>query len=84
LSETINRVCEDHDHWVITKKEDKAVAMIALEDCESLVQTTHLLKSPRNARRLSTSIEQLERNKGKERENQSLSSTRFPVIGHAA
>ena len=65
LSDTMNRVCEDHDPWVITKRRDKAVVMISLEDYESLIETTHLLKSPRNARRLLESIEQLEKGKGK-------------------
>jgi len=67
LSDTINRICEDHDPWVITKKDDKAVVMISLEDYESLVETSYLLKSPRSARRLLESIVQLERSKGKKR-----------------
>ncbi|MDA0322429.1 MAG: type II toxin-antitoxin system prevent-host-death family antitoxin [Verrucomicrobia bacterium] len=67
LSETINRVCEDHDPWVITKRRDKAVVMISLEDYESLVETSHLLKSPRNARRLLESIEEIEKGKGRKR-----------------
>ena len=67
LSDAINRVCEDHDPWVITKRRDKAVVMISLEDYESLMETSHLLKSPRNARRLLESIEQLEKGKGRKR-----------------
>lgn len=67
LADAINRVCEDHDPWVITKRRDKAVVMISLEDYESLVETAHLLKSPRNARRLLESIEQLEKGKGKKK-----------------
>ena len=65
LSDTINKVCEDHDPWLITKRRDKAVVMISLEDYESLLETSYLLKSPRNARRLLESTEQLEQGEGK-------------------
>ena len=65
LSDVIGRVCEDHDPLVITKRRDKAVVMMSLEDYESLVETSYLLKSPRNARRLLESIQQLAKGKGK-------------------
>ena len=42
--------------------------MISLEDYEAMEETTHLLRSPKNAKRLLESIDQLERGKGKERE----------------
>ncbi len=68
LSDTISKVCENHDPVIITKRRDTAVVMISLEDYESLVETTHLLRSPRNARRLLESIRQLEEGKGKQRD----------------
>ena len=40
--------------------------MISLEDYESLTETAYLLKSPRNARRLLASLEELEQGKGRE------------------
>lgn len=67
LADTISKVCEDHDPVIITKRRDKAVVMISLEDYESLVETSYLLKSPRNARRLLESIQQLESGKGKKK-----------------
>ncbi len=67
LADTISQVCENHDPVVITKRRDTAVVMISLEDYESLVETSHLLRSPRNARRLLESIQQLEEGKGKPR-----------------
>lgn len=67
LADTITRVCLDHDPIVIRKRRDNAVVMISLEDYESLVETSYLLRSPRNARRLLESIQQLEDGKGKER-----------------
>ena len=67
LADTITRVCLDHDPIIIRKRRDNAVVMISLEDYESLVETSYLLRSPRNARRLLASIQQLEDGKGKER-----------------
>lgn len=67
LSDIIEKVCEDHDPLVITKRRDKAVVLISLEDYESLEETAYLLKSPRNARRLLESIKELEEGGGTER-----------------
>jgi antitoxin YefM len=67
LSETIERVCEDRAPIIVTKRRDKAVVIMSLDDYESLVETSYLLKSSRNARRLLESIKELEEGKGKER-----------------
>ena len=68
LAKTISRVCEDHSPVIITKKGTEAVVMISLEDYEAMEETTYLLRSPKNAKRLLESIDQLEQGKGKERE----------------
>ena len=61
-------VCVNHDPVIITKKGTDAVVMISLEDFEAMQETTHLLRSPRNAKRLIESIEQLNAGSGRERE----------------
>ena len=68
LAKTISRVCEDHSPVIITKKGTEAVVMISLEDYEAMEETTYLLRSPKNTKRLLESIEQLEQGKGQERE----------------
>ena len=68
LAKTITNVCEDHSPVIITKKGTEAVVMISLEDYEAMEETTYLLRSPKNAKRLLESIDQLEHGKGKERE----------------
>ena len=68
LSDIIEKVCEDHDHIIITKRRDKAVVMMSLEDYEALKETAYLLRSPRNARRLLESIMELEEEKGIQKE----------------
>jgi len=60
----MNKVCEDHDPVIITRKRDQAVVMVSLEDYESLQETAYLLRSPLNAKRLSEGIAQLEKGQG--------------------
>ena len=64
LAATITRVCDDHDPIIITKKSDKAVVMISLEDYEAMEETAYLLRSPKNAQRLLESIRELEAGEG--------------------
>lgn len=63
LASTMDRVCSDHDPVIITRNRDQAVVMLSLEDYESLQETSYLLRSPANAKRLLSSIESL--NSGK-------------------
>ena len=68
LAKTMTKVCEDHDPVIITRKNNEAVVMMSLEDYEALNETAYLLQSPKNAKRLIKSIEELENGNGKERE----------------
>ena len=68
LAQTMKKVCEDHDPIIITRKNGEAVVMISLEDYEALNETAYLLQSPKNAKRLLESIEELESGKGIERD----------------
>lgn len=67
LADTMQRICEDHDPVVITRRRDQAVVMMALADYEALEETAYLLRSPKNARRLRNAIAQLRAGKGTER-----------------
>ena len=66
LAKTMDRVCNDHEPIIITRKSEGAVVMLSLEDYESLEETTYLLRSPQNLKRLVESISQLEQGKGLE------------------
>ena len=59
LASTMDRVCVDHDPVIITRNRDQAVVMLSLDDYESLQETSYLLRSPVNAKRLLVSIESL-------------------------
>ncbi|MBI1731307.1 MAG: YoeB-YefM toxin-antitoxin system antitoxin YefM [Gammaproteobacteria bacterium] len=60
LAETMEKVCEDHAPIIITRKNSRSVVMMSLDDYEALEETSFLLRSPRNARRLLESIAELE------------------------
>ena len=68
LSDLIEKVCEDHDPFIITKRRDKAAVLMSLEDYESLKEIYCLLRRSRNARRLLESIKEIEEGKGKKKD----------------
>ena len=68
LAATMDRVCEDHDPVIITRKRDQAVVMLSLEDFESLQETAYLLRSPANAKRLQAAIDSLNSGDSRQRE----------------
>lgn len=67
LADTMDRVCQDHEPIIITRNSQQSVVMISLDDYKALEETSYLLRSPKNARRLLEAIADLEEGKGKER-----------------
>ena len=68
LAKTMEKVCDDHEAIIITRKAERPVVMLSLEDYEAMEETTYLLRSPKNVRRLIESIAELSEGKGTERE----------------
>ena len=68
LAKTLEKVCDDHDPVIVTRQNQNSVVIMSLEDYESLTETAYLLRSPKNAQRLTRSIADLESGKGKQRE----------------
>ncbi|MCK4401901.1 type II toxin-antitoxin system prevent-host-death family antitoxin [bacterium] len=68
LAKTMSQVCDNHDPVIITRKNNLAVIMLSLEDYEALNETAYLLQSPKNATRLSKSVEELEFGHGQEKD----------------
>lgn len=60
LSQTMGKVCENHESYVITREKSKPVVMLSLEDFEALEETCYLLKSPNNAARLAEAVDEIE------------------------
>ncbi len=67
LAKTMEKVCNDHDAVIITRKRESPVVMISLEDYQAMEETAYLLRSPANARHLLESIAELESGKGAKR-----------------
>ena len=65
---TLDSVVEDREEVVITRAGREPVVMVALSEYETLREAAYLLRSPENARRLVTAIEELESGHGIERE----------------
>ncbi len=60
LAKTMDRVCNGHSPVIITRKNQRSVVIMSLEDYRALEETAYLLRSPKNARRLLESIAELE------------------------
>ncbi len=68
LAKTMEKVCDDHAPVIVTRKNSRSVVMMSLDDYEALEETSYLLRSPKNVRRLLESIAELESGGGTERE----------------
>lgn len=58
FSETMERVCDDHEPVIITRQSARSVVLMSLEDYHAIEETAYLLRSPTNASRLRKSIQQ--------------------------
>ncbi len=58
LKAVLDRVIDDADYTVITRRDADDAVIMSLEYFNSLLETVHLLKSPANAAHLERSIEQ--------------------------
>ena len=47
-----NQVANDHDVVIVRRRNAKHVVLVPAEELTSLLETAHLLRSPKNARRL--------------------------------
>jgi antitoxin YefM len=52
LADLCNLAAEDHEIIIIKRRKAGSVALICAEELSSLLETAHLLRSPKNAERL--------------------------------
>jgi len=57
LASLCDEVAESRKPYVIERRNRENVALIAEAELESLLETAHLLRSPRNASRLAAALE---------------------------
>jgi antitoxin YefM len=52
LASVLDRVANDREVVIISRKGEKKVAMIPADELSGLLETAHLLRSPKNTQRL--------------------------------
>jgi antitoxin YefM len=65
LASVLDRVAEDQEMFIVRRKGGKDVALIPAAELIGLVETAHLLRSPKNAQRLLTALRRAERQAGR-------------------
>jgi len=68
LKTTMDRVSENHEPVIITRKNRSNLVLLSYEDYSAIEETAYLLRSPKNAQRLRKSIKSFNEGKGLERE----------------
>jgi antitoxin YefM len=65
LASVLDRVANDREVIIISRKGEKKVAMIPADELSGLLETAHLLRSPKNTQRLLTALHRATGRKGK-------------------
>lgn len=65
LASFLKKVAEDQEVVIVRRRDAKDVALIPAEELAGLMETAHLLRSPRNAQRLLAALRQAQRGTGK-------------------
>ncbi|NKQ36148.1 MAG: type II toxin-antitoxin system prevent-host-death family antitoxin [Chloroflexi bacterium] len=67
LKTVLDRVVEDADYTVITRRDSEDTVVMSLDSFNSLFETVYLLRSPANAAHLARSIQQFKNGEAVER-----------------
>jgi antitoxin YefM len=65
LASYLDQVTDDREVVIVRRRGARDVALIPADELAGLIETAHLLRSPKNAERLRQSIKQMERGEGK-------------------
>jgi antitoxin YefM len=64
LASLLDRVTDDREIVVINRRGHEKVALISADELSSIMETIHLISSPRNAMRLLSALEEAEKGGG--------------------
>jgi antitoxin YefM len=64
LASFLDRVTDDREVLLVRRRGARDVAIVPADELSSLMETAHLLRSPKNAERLLESLRELERGGG--------------------
>ena len=65
LASVLDQVANDREVVIVRRRRAKDVALIPAEELSGLMETAHLLRSPKNARRLLAALRRTTAGKGK-------------------
>jgi antitoxin YefM len=65
LATVLDQVVDQQETVIVRRRGSRDVALIPASELAGLMETAHLLRSPRNARRLLTALHRAERGKTK-------------------
>jgi antitoxin YefM len=65
LASILDRVAKDREVIIVRRRGVRTVAMLPADELAGLLETVHLLRSPRNAQRLLTALHRAVSKKGK-------------------
>lgn len=65
LAGFLDQVIDDREVVIVRRRGARDVAIIPADELSSLMETAHLLRSPKNAERLLDSLREMDRGKGK-------------------
>ena len=65
LASVLDQVVEDQEVVIVRRRGARDVALVPADELAGLMETAHLLRSPKNARRLLTALRRAGRGKGK-------------------
>ena len=65
LASVLDRVANDREVVIVRRRGEKTVAMVPADELIGLMETAHLLRSPKNAQRLLTALGRAVGRKGK-------------------
>jgi antitoxin YefM len=65
LAAVLDRVVNDREVVIVRRKGERTVAMVPADELAGLMETAHLLRSPKNAQRLLIALRRAVAGKGK-------------------
>ena len=80
LASVLDRVVDEQEKVIVRRRGARDVALVPAAELAGLIETAHLLRSPRNAKRLLTALGRAERKKAKP---ESVAELRREILGGA-
>ena len=74
LASILDRVVDNREIFIVRRRGAKDVALVAADELAGLVETAHLLRSPRNAERLLRALKRARHERGKPQSIEALRS----------